>query len=44
MSVFLGFTAREVGRVEAIPLGTAKTRIRTAMLKVRTQLEVGDDR
>lgn len=44
MSIFLGFTAREIGRVEAIPLGTAKTRIRTAMLKIRTQLEVGDER
>jgi RNA polymerase sigma factor (sigma-70 family) len=43
MSVFLGFTAREIGCVEAIPVGTAKTRIRTAMLKVRNRLEVGDE-
>ena len=29
-----GYTAREVGAIEEVPLGTAKTRIRTAMLKV----------
>jgi RNA polymerase sigma factor (sigma-70 family) len=34
----LGFTAREVGDMEAIPLGTAKTRIRTAMLRLRASL------
>jgi RNA polymerase sigma-70 factor (ECF subfamily) len=34
----LGFTAREVGEMEDIPLGTAKTRIRTAMLRLRASL------
>jgi RNA polymerase sigma factor (sigma-70 family) len=29
-----GYTAREIGAIEEVPLGTAKTRIRTAMLKV----------
>jgi RNA polymerase sigma-70 factor (ECF subfamily) len=30
-----GRTAREVGEIEDVPIGTAKTRIRTAMLKLR---------
>jgi RNA polymerase sigma-70 factor (ECF subfamily) len=34
----LGYTAREVGEMEEIPLGTAKTRIRTAMLRLRASL------
>ena len=34
----LGWTAREVGESEQIPLGTAKTRIRTAMLRLRSVL------
>ena len=34
-----GRTAEEVSVVEGIPLGTAKTRIRTAMGKLRTDLE-----
>lgn len=37
-AAFLGQTAAEVGVAESIPLGTAKTRIRTAMLKLRDVL------
>ena len=33
-----GRTAREVGEIEDVPVGTAKTRIRTAMLKLRDAL------
>jgi len=44
LSAFYGRTAREVGDIEGIPLGTAKTRIRTAMLKLREALEVRNGR
>jgi RNA polymerase sigma factor (sigma-70 family) len=35
---FHGCTAAEVGRLEGIPLGTAKTRIRTALIRLRDGL------
>ncbi|MGH9092097.1 MAG: RNA polymerase sigma factor [Acidimicrobiales bacterium] len=35
----LGLTAAEVAAVEEVPLGTAKTRIRTAMQRLRAGLE-----
>ncbi len=34
LAALFGFTAREIGRIEDIPLGTAKTRIRTATQKL----------
>ncbi len=38
LSAFYGLTAQEVSRSEAIPLGTAKTRIRAALNKVRAAI------
>lgn len=37
LATLFGYTAREVGEIERIPLGTAKTRIRTALQKVASQ-------
>jgi RNA polymerase sigma factor (sigma-70 family) len=37
---FYGHTAREISEQEQVPLGTAKTRIRTAMLRLRSALGV----
>ena len=42
LAALFGFTAREIGEIEGIPLGTAKTRIRTAMLKLAAS-ETDDD-
>jgi RNA polymerase sigma factor (sigma-70 family) len=39
LAAYLGRTAREIAEVEGVPLGTAKTRIRAAMLKLRDSLE-----
>jgi RNA polymerase sigma factor (sigma-70 family) len=44
LATFFGRTAREIGELEGVPLGTAKTRIRTAMLMLRETLEVTDER
>ncbi len=38
LSAFYGLTAEEISRQEAIPLGTAKTRIRAGLGKVRSLL------
>jgi RNA polymerase sigma factor (sigma-70 family) len=42
LAVFFGRTAGEIAEHEAIPLGTAKTRIRTALHRVRDWMEVAD--
>jgi len=39
LAAYLGRTAKEIGELEGIPLGTAKSRIRMAMLKLRDSLE-----
>jgi RNA polymerase sigma-70 factor (ECF subfamily) len=39
LSAFFGLTADEISRQESIPLGTAKTRIRTGLGRVRALLE-----
>ena len=42
LAALCGRTALEISEIEQAPLGTIKTRIRTAMLKMRSQLEVSD--
>jgi RNA polymerase sigma factor (sigma-70 family) len=44
LAAFYGFTAREISELDGVPLGTVKTRIRSGMLKLRSQLRVPDDR
>jgi RNA polymerase sigma factor (sigma-70 family) len=43
MAVFYGYTAKEMSEFDGVPLGTAKTRIRSAMMKLRAELGVSDD-
>jgi RNA polymerase sigma factor (sigma-70 family) len=43
LAVYAGKTAREISELERLPLGTVKTRIRTAMLKLREMLGVGNE-
>jgi RNA polymerase sigma-70 factor (ECF subfamily) len=38
LAAMFGRTAREIGEMDGIPLGTAKTRIRTAVLRLREEL------
>jgi RNA polymerase sigma factor (sigma-70 family) len=42
LAAYMGRTAREISDLDDVPLGTVKTRIRTAMLKLRDELEVGE--
>ncbi len=48
LAAVYGRTALEISESEAIPLGTAKTRIRTALIRLRSHIEhsegVSDDR
>jgi RNA polymerase sigma factor (sigma-70 family) len=43
LAAYLGRTAQEIAELEGIPLGTAKTRIRTAMLRLRDALETKNE-
>ena len=42
LAAFAGRTAREIGALDGTPIGTVKTRIRMAMLKLHGLLEVRD--
>lgn len=39
LAALFGYTAREIGAIEGAPVGTAKTRVRAALIKVRGALE-----
>ena len=43
LAAFQGRTSREISEREGIPLGTAKTRLRAAMLRLRTALGVTNE-
>jgi RNA polymerase sigma-70 factor (ECF subfamily) len=43
LAALFGYTAREIGAIEQIPLGTAKTRIRAAMRKLGRDTPGRDD-
>jgi RNA polymerase sigma-70 factor (ECF subfamily) len=38
LAVFYGFTAKEIGELDGVPLGTVKTRIRSALMKLRVEM------
>jgi RNA polymerase sigma factor (sigma-70 family) len=39
LAAYLGRTAKEISELDGLPVGTVKTRIRSAMLKLRARLE-----
>ncbi|HYZ29007.1 MAG TPA: sigma-70 family RNA polymerase sigma factor [Thermoleophilaceae bacterium] len=43
LATYFGRTAKEISELDGTPLGTVKTRIRDALLKLRSQLEVEDE-
>ena len=42
LAVFYGFPMREIARIESVPVGTVKSRVRAALGKLRTRMEAGD--
>jgi RNA polymerase sigma factor (sigma-70 family) len=44
MAALWGYTANEISEMEGAPLGTTKSRIRSALLKLRAELKVSDER
>lgn len=44
MATLWGYTANEISEIEGAPLGTTKSRIRSALLKLRGELGVADER
>lgn len=44
LASFYGLTTREIGTLEDAPQGTVKTRIRSALIKLRSELQVDDER
>ena len=43
LATYFGRTAKEIGELDGTPVGTVKTRVRDALLKLRTRLEVEDE-
>lgn len=43
LAAFGGLSGREISESEGIPLGTAKTRLRAAMLRLRAAMETAND-
>jgi RNA polymerase sigma-70 factor (ECF subfamily) len=44
LAVFYGYTAREISEQDGMPVGTVKTRIRAALMRLRSELGVNDGR